>query len=169
LSDFYRRLYCESETFRHLLAHAPRTDAEGQLLQWKIMLDSRAPADAVLQGASRNEPGAVQRRIYLDDDDLRYLSDSGLCNVEFERQLTYEGVRALGGFELLTTGEADLNRGAAVYFTDRVLEEAGFHYPRQLVASLALAGDDEALARLLASRTAARRAAALEDRYLQRV
>jgi hypothetical protein len=49
-----------------------------------------------------------------------------------------------------------------------VLEEAGFHYPRQLVASLALAGDDEALARLLASRTAARRAAALEDRYLQR-
>lgn len=169
LSDFYRRLYCESETFRHLLAHAPRTDAEGQLLQWKIMLDSRAPADAVLQGASRNEPGAVQRRIYLDDDDLRYLSDSGLCNVEFERQLTYEVVRALGGFELLTTGEADLNRGAAVYFTDRVLEEAGFHYPRQLLASLALAGDDEALARLLASRTAARRAAALEDRYLQRV
>ena len=130
------------------------------------MLDEPAPADAVLQGASHNDRGASPRRLYLDDDDCQYLSDAGLRRVEFERQLAYDAVRALGGFELLPTDEAGLNRGAAVYLTDQVLEEAGFHYPRQLVAALAPSNDADALARLLASRTAAQRAAALENRYL---
>jgi len=168
LSDFYRRLYRESETFRHLLARAPRTDAHGQPLEWKIMLDRGAPADAVLQGAARNEIGAAPHRLYLDDDDMLYLSDAGLRRVEFERQLTYEVVRALGGFELLGLDEARLNRGAAVYFTDRVLGEAGFHYPRQIAAALALSDDADALAQLKTFRTAAQRAAALEDHYLGR-
>jgi len=168
LSEFYRRLYRESETFRYLLARAPRTDARGQPLEWKIMLDSGAPADAVLQGAARNESGAAAHRLYLDDDDMQYLSEAGLRSVEFERQLTYEVVRALGGFELLGLDEARINRGAAVYFTDRVLDEAGFHYPRQIAAALALADDADALAQLQSLRTAAQRAAALEDRYLRR-
>ena len=168
LSDFYRRLYRESETFRHLLARSPRTDAQGQPLDWKIVLDSDAPADAVLQGAARNESGTGERRLYLDDDEMQYLSDAGLRGVEFERQLTYEVVRALGGFELLGADDAYLNRGAAVYFTDRVLDEAGFHYPRQISAALALSDDADALARLQSYRTAAQRAAALEDRYLGR-
>lgn len=168
MSDFYRRLYRKSETFRHLLARAPGVDADGQALQWKMMLDEHAPADAVLQGAAYNERGASPRRIYLDDADVQYLSDAGLRSVEFERQLTYDAVRALGSFELLAPDEAGLNRGAAVYFTDKVLEEAGFHYPRQLVAALARSNDPDALARLLSSRTAAQRAAALENRYLRR-
>ena len=153
---------------RAVLARAPGVDADGQALQWKMMLDEHAPADAVLQGAAYNERGASPRRIYLDDADVQYLSDAGLRSVEFERQLTYDAVRALGSFELLAPDEAGLNRGAAVYFTDKVLEEAGFHYPRQLVAALARSNDPDALARLLSSRTAAQRAAALENRYLRR-
>lgn len=167
--DFYRRLYHKSPTFRHLFDRMPVIDSASDAPAiWRIMLDSHAPADTIAQGASRQPLSAAEKDIYVRDGELRYLSSLGVRDVEFERKLTYDMVRAIGGFDRLAPGETYRNRGAAVYLTDEVLAEAGFHYPKQLSAALVTAGDRAAEPRLAAYQTSAARAAAIEDRYLKR-
>ncbi|PTB17191.1 hypothetical protein C9I57_29395 [Trinickia symbiotica] len=167
--DFYRRLYHKSPTFRHLFDRMPVIDSAADAPAiWRIMLDSHAPADTIAQGASRQPLSAAAKEIYVRDGEMRYLSSLGVRDVEFERKLTYDMVRAIGGFDRLAPGETYTNRGAAVYLTDAVLAEAGFHYPRQLSAALATAGDSAAEARLAAYQTSAARSAAIEDKYLNR-
>lgn len=164
--DFLRRLFRKSSTFGYLMRQMPMAGDSGNDAVWRFILDETPPADGLLQGASRHGPGINGRRIYVNGPDAAYLSEAGLRDVEFERQLTYDMVRAMGGFASLSPDAAYLNRGAAVYFTDAILSEAGFHFPRQLSAALAPAGDAAARRQLLATQTSAQRSAALEDRFL---
>jgi PipA protein len=165
VTNFYRRLYRKSETFRYLFDCMPAVDA-GADATWRFMLDEEAPVGAVAQGASLHPASPSNKEIYLLDDGLRYLSSSGMRDVEFERKLTYDMVCAMGGFRKLAPAETYRNRGTAVYLTDRILQEAGFHYPKQLAAALASVGDRAAEDRLLAYQTSAQRSAAVEDRYM---
>jgi hypothetical protein len=50
--------------------------------------------------------------------------------------------------------------------TERILREAGFNYPRQLVAAFVGPDDIAGQARLLARQSAAMRSASVEDEYL---
>jgi hypothetical protein len=170
LANFYRRLYRKSETFRYLFDTMPTVDASvDPAATWRFMLDESAPVGSLAQGASLQPAMRGSKEIYLLEDGLQYLSANGLRDVETERKLTYDMVRAIGGFDRLAPGEAYRNRGPAVYLTDSILKEAGFHYPKQLVAALASDADAVAQNRLLAYQTSAQRAAATEDRYLNRV
>jgi hypothetical protein len=164
LANFYRRLYRKSETFRYLFD--TRLDPAAT---WRFMLDESAPIGSLAQGASLQPVGTGSHEIYLLEDGLQYLSTEGLRDVEAERKLTYDMVRAMGGFDRLAPGETYRNRGGAVYLTDAILTEAGFHYPKQLVAALASDTDALAQSRLLAYQTSAQRAAVTEDRYIGRV
>ncbi len=166
LADFYRRLYGTSPTFRYLFDRMPAVDSFADEAIWRFMLDGRPPLDATAQGASRQSALRAKNEIYLLDGDLRYLSSVGVRDVEFERKMTYDMVRAMGGFKPLAPGETYRNRGAAVYLTDVILSEAGFHYPKQVAAALVSAGDRIAEGRLAAYQTSAQRSAAIEDRYL---
>ncbi|HWX12025.1 MAG TPA: hypothetical protein VNZ04_08505, partial [Trinickia sp.] len=170
LANFYRRLYRKSETFRYLFDTMPTVDASvDPAATWRFMLDESAPVGSLAQGASLQPAMRGSKEIYLLEDGLQYLSANGLRDVETERKLTYDMVRAIGGFDRLAPGEAYRNRGPAVYLSDSILKEAGFHYPKQLVAALASDADAVAQNRLLAYQTSAQRAAATEDRYLNRV
>jgi hypothetical protein len=170
LANFYRRLYRKSETFRHLFDTMPTVDTSvDPAATWRFMLDKSAPVGSLAQGASLQPAMRGSKEIYLLDDGLQYLSANGLRDVEAERKLTYDMVCAIGGFDRLAPGETYRNRGPAVYLTDSILTEAGFHYPKQLVAALASDADAVAQNRLLAYQTSAQRAAATEDRYLSRV
>lgn len=165
LANFYRRLYRKSETFHYLFDSMPSVDPAAT---WRFMLDESAPVGSLAQGASLQPAMRGSKEIYLLEDGLQYLSASGLRDVEVERKLTYDMVRAIGGFDRLAPGETYRNRGGAVYLTDAILTEAGFHYPKQLVAALVNDGDAVGHNRLLAYQTSAQRAAATEDWYLSR-
>jgi hypothetical protein len=154
LTNFYRRLYRKSETFRYLFDSMPSVDPAAQ---WRFMLDESAPVGSLAQGASLQPAMRGGKEIYLQEEGLQYLSANGLRDVEVERMLTYDMVRAIG-FDGLAPGETYRNRGAAVYLTDSILTEAGFHYPKQLVAALASDGDALGQSRLLAYQTSAQRA-----------
>jgi hypothetical protein len=167
LTDFYRRLYRNSPTFRYLFDGMPALDVRAEVPAWKFMIDKRPPDDALAQGASLQQPLGRVQEIHLLEPGLRYLSSAGLRDVEFERKLTYDVVQAMGGFGRLAPGETYRNRGAAVYLTDTILNEAGFHYPEQLVAALASTGDTAAEQRLFAYQTSAQRGVAVEDAYMR--
>jgi hypothetical protein len=169
LVSFYRRLYRKSETFRYLFDKMPTLDASlDPAAAWKFMLDESPPIDSLAQGASLRPATPGSKEIYLLEDGLQYLSANGLRDVEVERKLTYDMVCAIGGFDRLAPGEMYRNRGPAVYLTDSILTEAGFHFPKQLVAALANDGDALAQSQLLAYQTSAQRAAVTEDEYLSR-
>lgn len=163
LSDFFSRLYRRSAVFRRLFDDMPTPGRVGDQPPWKFMLDQTPPASAGLGAEAGGE-----RKIYLMQENLRYLSEKGLAELEIERRLAWDMVKAMTSFEP-PTGEAALtNRGGAVYLTNLILEDAGFHYPRQLVAALVSADDGAGEAGLLARLTAASRSAAAEDGYLRR-
>ncbi|GLU32575.1 hypothetical protein Busp01_24170 [Trinickia caryophylli] len=167
LSDFFSRLYRRSAIFRRLFDDMPTLGRVGDQPPWKFMLDQTPPASAGAHAAP-GAGGGGERKIYLMQENVRYLSEKGLAELEIERRLAWDMVQAMTSFEP-PTGEAALtNRGGAVYLTNLILEDAGFHYPRQLVAALVSADDAAGEAGLLARLTAASRSAAAEDGYLVR-
>ncbi len=163
--DFYGRLYQQSATFRRMFDEMPAADA-ARGHPWKFVLEGDIEFDLLSPGSREHGVTEPAKKIYVLDDGLRYLSETGLREVEFERKLTHEMICAMAGLKKLPAGQALANRGPAVYLTDKILTEAGFHFPRQLAAALAGPDDVVAQARLLARQTSARRSAATEDLYL---
>ncbi|MBU6487141.1 MAG: PipA/GogA/GtgA family type III secretion system effector [Burkholderiales bacterium] len=163
--DFYGRLYHRSVTFRRMFDKMPVTDAT-QADPWKFVLEGDLEFDAMSPGGRAHGVNETSKKIYVLDDGARYLTESGLRDVEIERKLACQMISALTGLPKLSATEGLLNRGAAVFLTDRVLKEAGFNYPRQLVGALVGPDDAAAQAALLARQTQALRSATAEDRYL---
>jgi hypothetical protein len=163
--DFYGRLYQRSVTFRRMFDKMPATDAS-QAAPWKFVLEGDIDFEALSPGGRAHGVDEVEKKIYVLDDGLMYLADTGLRDVEIERKLAYEMICAVTGIGKLPAPQAYANRGAAVYLTDRILKEAGFNYPRQLVAALAGPNEVAAQAQLLSRQTAAMRSVWAEDRYL---
>lgn len=163
--DFYGRLYQRSVTFRRMFDKMPVTDAT-RADPWKFVLEGDIEFDLLSPGGRAHGVSAEAKKIYVLDDGLQYLSEYGLREVELERQLAYQMICAITGLPKMPAPDALANRGAAVLLTDRILREAGFHYPPQLVAALVEPGDAMAQARLLSHQTQALRSAAAEDRYL---
>jgi hypothetical protein len=163
--DFYGRLYQRSVTFRRMFDKMPVTDAT-RADPWKFVLEGDIEFDALSPGGQANGVAARSKKIYVLDDGSSYLTEFGLREVEVERKLAYQMICAMTGLSPLPPTQALSNRGAAVFLTDRILKEAGFNYPRQLVAALAGPADAAAQGQLLAQQTPAMRSTAVEDRYL---
>ncbi|HTH76520.1 MAG TPA: hypothetical protein VL635_19165 [Trinickia sp.] len=163
--DFYGRLYQRSVTFRRMFDEMPVTEAS-QADPWKFVLEGDIEFDLLSPTARERAMNEPAKKIYVLDDGMRYLTESGLREVEIERALTDQMIRAITGLQKLPPAQAIANRGPAVYLTDKILLEAGFNYPRQLAAALAGPGDAAAQARLLAQQTSAMRSAATEDQYM---
>lgn len=166
ITDFYSRLYHRSVTFRRMFDKMPVTEAS-HADPWKFVLEGDIDFQVLSPGGRAHGVAESAKKIYVLDDGLRYLTASGLRDVELERKLAYQMICAVTGLGKVPKALADANRGAAVYLTDRVLKEAGFNYPRQLVSALVGPGDVAGEARLIAGQTSAMRSAAVEDRYLQ--
>ncbi|WP_116141270.1 PipA/GogA/GtgA family type III secretion system effector [Trinickia diaoshuihuensis] len=164
--DFYGRLYQRSVTFRRMFDKMPVTEAS-RADPWKFVLEGDLDFQALSPGGRVHGVAESTKKIYVLDDGLHYLTESGLREVELERKLAYQMICAVTGLGKVPAPLASTNRGAAVYLTDRVLKEAGFNYPRQLVSALVGPGDTAAEAQLLARQTSAMRSASVEDRYLQ--
>lgn len=163
--DFYSRLYERSWTFRRMFDRMPVTDAS-RASPWKFVLEGDIEFDLLSPGSRESGVSETANKIYVVDDGQLYLSESGLREVEIERALAHQMIFALTGLRKLPPTQAIANRGAAVYLTDKILKEAGFNYPRQLVAALAGPEDTVAQARLRMRQTSAMRSAAREDQYL---
>lgn len=163
--DFYGRLYHRSATFRRMFDKMPVTDAT-QADPWKFVLEGDLEFDAMSPGGRAHGVNEKSKKIYVLDDGARYLTESGLREVEIERKLACQMISALTGLPKLSATEGLVNRGAAVFLTDRVLKEAGFNYPRQLAGALVGPDDAAAQAALRARQTQALRSATAEDRYL---
>jgi len=163
--DFYGRLYHRSATFRRMFDKMPVTDAT-QADPWKFVLEGDLEFDAMSPGGRAHGVNETSKKIYVLDDGARYLTESGLREVEIERKLACQMISALTGLPKLSATEGLVNRGAAVFLTDRVLKEAGFNYPRQLAGALVGPDDAAAQAALRARQTQALRSATAEDRYL---
>ncbi|PMS20443.1 hypothetical protein C0Z18_10920 [Trinickia dabaoshanensis] len=166
ITDFYGRLYRRSATFRRMFDKMPATEA-ASADPWKFVLEGDIDFQSLSPGGRAQNVAQSTKRIYVLDDGLQYLAPSGLREVELERKLAYQMVCAVTGLGKVTAPYALGNRGPAVYLTDRILKEAGFNYPRQLVSALTGPGDVAAQAQLLARQTSAMRSASVEDRYLQ--
>jgi hypothetical protein len=167
LVAFYGRLYKKSPTFRRLFDSMPATGAAADAANsWKFVLDKNVAIQELPPGRVAHGINDSTQKIYIFDDNTLYLGERGLHPVQYERKLTHEMVCIITGVSKIKAGEAFYNRGAALYYTDKILKEAGFSQPRQLVAALAVSLDPESEARLLSYQTSARRSAAIEDRYL---
>lgn len=166
IMDFYGRLYQRSATFQRMFDKMPVTDAS-QAAPWKFVLEGDIDFQALSPGGRAHGVAEAPKKIYVLDDGLKYLTANGLREVEIERKLAYEMICAVSGIGKVPMPQAYANRGAAVYLTDRILKEAGFNYPRQLVAALASPSEVAAQAQLLAQQTAGMRSASVEDRYLK--
>ena len=163
--DFYGRLYQRSATFRRMFDKMPATDAS-QADPWKFVLEGDIEFDAMSPVGRAHGVSAPAKKIYVLDDGASYLTEFGLREVEIERKLAYQMICVMNGLSKPPPAQALANRGAAVFLTDRILKEAGFNYPRQLVAALVSPTDPVAQGQLLAQQTSAMRSAATEDRYL---
>jgi hypothetical protein len=104
----------------------------------------------------------------VETDGSMYLSDDGLRTVEFDRRLTRAMVQLMTRAEEPAAPVAYRNRGAGVFLTDKILHEAGYSYPRQIADALAAPADEATKNRLWVAHTNVRRAADIEDRYLDK-
>lgn len=163
--DFFERLYHRSVTFRRMFDKMPVTEAT-QAEPWKFVLEGDLEFDAMSPGGRAHGVSETSKKIYVLDDGARYLTESGLREVEIERKLAGQMISALTGQPKPPAAQGLAHRGAAVFLTDRILKEAGFNYPRQLVAALVGPSDAGAQAALLARQTQALRSATAEDRHL---
>jgi hypothetical protein len=168
ITELYGRLYQRSATFRRMFDEMPPIDV-AQADPWKFMLEGDIDFQALSPRGRAHGVAETAKKIYVLDDGMRYLSEAGLREVEIERKLAYQMICAMTGLGKVPAPQAYANRGAAVYLTDRILKEAGFNYPQQLVAALAGPSDAAAQAQLLAQQSAAMRSAWVEDRYLSLV
>ena len=167
LVHFYGQLYKKSPTFRKLFDSMPSrgtsADAAGN---WKFVLDKDVAIQELPLGRVAHGINDSTKKIYIFEDRTLYLSADGLKSVQFERKLTHEMVCIMTGGGRVKPSEAYRNRGPALYFTDKILKEAGFSQPQQIAAALAMSVDHDLQARLLTYQTSARRSAAIEDRYM---
>jgi hypothetical protein len=168
ITELYGRLYQRSATFRRMFDEMPPIDV-AQADPWKFMLEGDIDFQALSPRGRAHGVAETAKKIYVLDDGMRYLSEAGLREVEIERKLAYQMICAMTGLGKVPAPQVYANRGAAVYLTDRILKEAGFNYPQQLVAALAGPSDAAAQAQLLAQQSAAMRSAWVEDRYLSLV
>lgn len=172
LRAFCRRLHRASPAFRHLMDMMPKSD--GVLSRpWTIVFDRRA-ADLLDPGEHVLAHGVdpAEKQIRLLKDGAVYLTQGGYLPMEWKRKVTLAFVRAMGG-EVLGVSAADAvaHRGADVYLTERILKDAGINLPPQLSATTinrAMDSTERAAKSLALARveTSARRAAAIEDLYL---
>lgn len=108
----------------------------------------------------------MTQTIYIFDDETEYLSPKWLTPVNKIRQLTLEMIQLLTGLPELASDIALRNRGAVVFFTDKVLQEVQFIYEKQLVYALATEESPLRQRRLLTYQLEANRAMNLEDRLI---
>ncbi len=164
VSVFFRRLHKRSPTFRALF------DKMGDVKpvsQWQFVVEKRVAIADLPTGKAASCVNRLTKRIYIFDDGTRYLTPNGLHDVEYDRKLVQAMVDVMTGLgKRMPSEEAFSNRGADVLVTERILKEAGYNFPKQLVGALATSADPASEARLLSHQTSALRSASVEDRYL---
>jgi phosphoribosylanthranilate isomerase len=165
VTRFFNRLHERSPTFRALFEEMPDVHMVGE---WQFVLERRVALAELPAGKAGSCVNRASHRIYVFDDDTMYLSPEGLREVERERALARAMVCVMTGLgRRMPPAEAFMNRGADVVVAERILSDAGYNLPQQLVAGLAVASDEASMARLLSYQTSAQRSVAVEDRYLQ--
>ena len=148
LTLLLQRLQEQSSTFLTLLA-----GAKGPL-QWRMEWSSAR--DTVLE---------LERQAILlgARDGWYYLYEQGVAPLEATRRVADALVMALSGLSAPQGTDARAQRGALIILAEKMLQEAGYHYPRRLSAALTDALDGDHLQSWL---TPARRRADFEDQAL---
>lgn len=168
VTDVYRRLYKKSRTFKDLFDRLPsRASLSGSTDPWKFVFNKEIATHELPTNRVAHGLNPATQKVYIFDDHTRYLTATGLKDVEFQRKLAYEMVCILTGGSKMKASDAYLNRGSEVFLTDKILEEAGFHFPEQIAAALASPSNPGSEATLRSYQTSARRSAATEDRYMK--
>lgn len=151
---FYKKLYETSGTFRRLMnAHADAFDElrnvtvvrnEGEAAQeagaiappferWKLTVGEEGP----LGPHKKAYTDFDNRRIYLPSDAdvaaMPYMSAGGVETVSREQAYLHEMVHAITGARDPERAVDMLNRGPVVYLTDKILSEAGYSIPEQVM------------------------------------
>lgn len=165
IMEFYQKLYTKSRYFSALFNRWLMHVSDEKVL-WKFELDKQSSLTELPQGKKVHCLNDLTRTIYIFDDGTEYLSPKGLTPVDKIRQLTFEMVQLLTGLPEPASDIALRNRGAVVFFTDKILQEAQFIYEKQLVYALATEENPLRQRRLLTYQLEANRAMNLEDRLI---
>lgn len=175
-SDFYRNVYESSGTFRRLFNRHADLEARGRngtaapWKRWEFVIGQSAPLGSPRKPYTDFE----HKRIFLPDDagieSMPYMSAAGPRATSPEQAYLGEMVRALTGARDPAVGIDLANRGPAAYLTGKILNEAGYDVPEQIMFRAHDAPSDtppEQTAQYHVE--AAVRGAELEDRYLDAV
>jgi hypothetical protein len=172
-ADFYRKLYRTSDTFRRLCNRHAQLDGRARnstaapWKKWEFVIGEAGP----LGSPNKAYTDFDHKRIYMPNDAtieaMPYVTAAGTKSVTCEQAYLHEMIHAL-------TGEHDparpidmLNRGPVVYLTDKILSEAGYAIPEQIMYRRRNSLDDMPIDQTVEYHAAAAaRSAALENRYL---
>jgi hypothetical protein len=125
--QFYQSLYAESSTFRRLFNHATDQATELGESAWEIVIKPR----------QRPATHFGQHRIQLPSDaellTKRYVGPDGFKSVQLQQAYLHEMVHALTLKQDPLSTAALRHRGPIVYLTDKILNEAGFDFPQQVI------------------------------------
>lgn len=163
----YVRIFSKSSLFRRLTTRWVERLAPAGLGDhpWKIDIirHPMAPAEEPRLYVTDH----AKREVALLVDGSQYLSEEGLRTVEFDRRLVSAMIDIMGVRDEALAGDAALrSRGANIYLTDAILQESRFPFPRQIASRLVRAADVDAQTQLRLIQTDARRAADLEDYFI---
>lgn len=138
-ASFYRKLYESSDTFRRVFNHYAQVDARarnrtaGPWKKWEFAIGEAAPLGAPSKAYTDFE----HKRIYMPSDAAikatSYLSADGPKAMTPEQAYLHEAIHALTGARDPERALDMLNRGPTVYLTDKILSEAGYAIPEQIM------------------------------------
>lgn len=175
-SAFYRKIYESSGTFRRLFNRHAELDAgernrtASPWKRWEFVIGQSAPLGSPRKAYTDFE----HKRIYLPDDGgieaMSYMSAGGPRAMSPEQAYLGEMVRALTGAPDPAAGLDLTNRGPAAYLTGKILSEAGYDVPEQIMFRTENARPDTPPEQTVEYHAdAAARGAEREDRYLDAV
>jgi len=162
---FYGKLYRNSTTFRRL---ANRYDSSTtQSRRWQIVVGDTSELRQDLVGYTN----FANNRVYLADDaiiqGMQYMTADGFKTGTLEQVYLHEMVHVLTGARDPERMLDLLNRGPVVYLTDKILSEAGYSVPEQVMYRRQNVGTDASSHDTVEYRRGeAAFAANIENRYL---
>lgn len=167
LISFYKNLYERSNTFFTLFDAFWAKQLSKMKQPWRFEIDNDAALSELPSNKRAHCINDLTRKVYIFSDGTLYLSNKGLVEVERVRQLVQEMVLLLTDLKDLPSFTALKNRGAAVYLTDKILEEVKLNLPKQLVYRIAMPDDIPTQVLLRNYQLAACRAVLLEDKVME--
>ncbi len=164
---FYGRLHARSKLFRRLFDafDGARAPGVGQA-KWKFVLPPEGAAGDPVAARFAHGVDETAKTVHLSGAPAYYLSNEGIARIERCRELTEAMVQILTRRGGVAEDLAHRNRGAVVWLADRILQEAGYPYPKRIAYATAAQSDTVAQEQLALYETVVRRAASAEDRHL---